>query len=167
MPRGRGIARSSAILSKSAAGIASRRRGSIPSTPRRGRFSFLAPSLRSLPGRNSGLRHSIVLTDLRNHVLSLDDLSKNRVDPVQVLRVLLVQHDEELTTASVLAGMCHRQGAHLVRVRVALGLAVNLVARTAGSHGSLGMLAAFRVGIAALDDKILDHAMKFRPIVEA
>ena len=52
-------------------------------------------------------------------------------------------------------------------VRIAFRLTVELVARPAGSNRTFGVLAALRVRIAALHDEILDHPVKFRPVVES
>src|ERR1700675_614430 len=159
--------RSSSSRSRSAAEKASPRRGPSRSARRSGQSSFSSPSLRSRAARDSGLRYGVVLADLGDYVQSFDHLPKNGVDSVQVLGVLLTEHDEELTPARVLSGVRHRQRANLVLARIPLRFAVDLVARTARSNRTLRVLTALRIGIAALDHEILDDTMELRSIIEA
>jgi hypothetical protein len=53
------------------------------------------------------------LLDRLDHVHALGDLAEDGVHAVQVLRVALVQHDEELAAAGVGARVRHRERAGL------------------------------------------------------
>src|SRR5688572_25181108 len=52
-------------------------------------------------------------------------------------------------------------------VRIAGRFALDLVARAAGAHGTLGVLAPSGIGVAALHHEILDDPMESRAIVIA
>src|SRR3989442_3041116 len=71
--------------------------------------------------------------------------------------------DEELAAAGVFTGVRHGERAGHVCVHVALGLALDGVARPARAEAAL---AGLRVGVAALDHEIGDHAMEPGPVVE-
>src|SRR6058998_2996612 len=88
------------------------------------------------------------------------------MNAVEMLGVLLVENDEKLAPASVFSCMRHGERAELVLVGIALGLAVDLVAGAPGSNGAFGLFAALRVGVTALDDEVLDHAMELGAVVE-
>ena len=66
--------------------------------------------------------------------------------------------DEELAAAGVLAGVRHRERADHVLVRVALRLALDLVAGAAGADARVARHPRERV--AALDDEVGDHAVE-------
>src|SRR5688572_29928071 len=116
--------------------------------------------------RNARLENLVVLLDLLHDVEPFRDAAEDGVNAIKVLRALLAEHHGELAAASVLAGVRHRQGADDVLLVAALGLALDGPPRTTGADGPFGVLAAFRVGIAALDDEVGYDAMELRPIVE-
>src|SRR5439155_23514155 len=81
--------------------------------------------------------HDVIRANLLHGVETLDHLPEDRVDAVQVPRVRLTQHHEELAAARVLARVRHGQRADLVLPRVARGLALDLVAGAAGSNTAI------------------------------
>src|ERR1051325_9973629 len=115
---------------------------------------------------NANLGHHIVLLDLLHRVEAFGDLTKNGVDAIEVAGISLAQHHEELAAAGVLTGMRHREGADLVSVRVALGLALDCPARTAGSDPPIARRKNGGNGLPALPDKVVDDAVDFHPIVD-
>src|SRR5690606_33261861 len=111
--------------------------------------------------------HDVVLADLLDYVQSLRHLAEHGVHAIQVTRVALVQHYEELAAAGISSGVGHGQSARLVRVRVARGLAVDLPAGTAGADARISLGEVPRLRIAALDHEILDDAVELDAVIEA
>src|SRR5262249_40426879 len=96
----------------------------------------------------------------------LGDLPEHGVHAVQVPRVLLAQHDEELAAAGVLPRVRHRERALHVRARVPRRLALDVPPRAAGADLRMSRRQIARQGIAPLHDEILDDAMELHAIVE-
>jgi hypothetical protein len=104
----------------------------------------------------------VVLLDLVYHVHSLSDLAEDRVNAVEV--GLGRVGDEELTSASVLAGMSHGQGASSVLVGIQVSLTLDLVTGAASTDPRIvGLL---RKRIAALDHEIGDYPVESGSVVE-
>ena len=95
------------------------------------------------------------------------DLAEHGVNAVQVPGVGFAEHHEELAAAGVLAGVRHGERADGVLVRIAGGLALDLVAGTAGADARIAGGQILRQRIAALDDEVGDHAVEFHAVVEA
>jgi hypothetical protein len=89
------------------------------------------------------------------------------VHTIEVLRALLVEHDEELAATTVFSGVCHRERAWLVAVRIARRLALDLVAWAAGTDTRVARSEITRERVTALDDEPRDHAVKLDAVVEA
>src|ERR1700741_3470122 len=77
------------------------------------------------------LLHLVPRHDPADDVHPLRDLAEHGVHAVQVARVGLVQHDEELAPAGVLPRVRHAERARLVAVGIAGGLALDLPPRPA------------------------------------
>nr|GFC12928.1 hypothetical protein [Tanacetum cinerariifolium] len=89
----------------------------------------------------------------------------DRVHAVEVGGILAVVHDEELRAAGIFAGVGHAQHAPVVVLVVAAGFALDFVAGAAGAGLAFG--AGLGVGVAALNHKIRDDAVKFGAVIEA
>src|SRR5450759_5578356 len=83
---------------------------------------------------DANLRHDIVGLDLLHDVEARGDLAEHRVHPVEVLRIRLAEHHEELATAGILACVRHGERAHRVLVRIPLGLALDGPSRATSAH---------------------------------
>src|SRR5437867_8379655 len=71
--------------------------------------------------------------------------------------------DEELAAPGVLAGVGHGERPRDVLVDVLVGLALDRVSRAAATDPSFP---ALRVGIAALDHEVRDHAVELGAVIE-
>src|SRR5687768_17456207 len=77
--------------------------------------------------RDPNLRHAVVGLDVLHDVGAAGDPPEYRMDTVEVASVAFVEDDEELASASVLAGVRHGERTELVFVRIARRLAIDLV----------------------------------------
>src|SRR5690348_7585693 len=103
------------------------------------------------PLGNADAVDDVVLLDLLHHVEAVDDLAEDGVHAVQMPATGIVQDDEELAAAGVLARMRHREGANLVRLGIPRGLALDLVARASGADARIAGRQIPGEGIAALN----------------
>ena len=104
------------------------------------------------------VQNQVALADLVDHVEPFDHAAETGVHAVQVRRIRAVHADEKLRSAGVLAAMRHRQYAPVVILFARRCLALDRIARTAGS-GSLRT--------AALDHEIGNNAVERQPVVKA
>src|SRR5690606_35753427 len=100
--------------------------------------------------------HMVAVGQRVHHVEAARDLAEHGVHAVEVLRVGFAEDHKELRTAGILAGVRHREGADLVRLRITRRLALDLVARATGAWRALGRPADLRVRATALDDALGD-----------
>src|SRR3569833_3022570 len=126
----------------------------------------MAENETELLGDADGVHH-VVLRDLLHDVDALGDLAEDRVHAVQVARVVLAEHHEELAAARILAGVRHRERADFMLVRVAGRLALDLPARTAGADTRIAGGKVARQRIAALHDEVRNHAVELPTVVAA
>ena len=111
--------------------------------------------------------------DALNHVVgayqiddieTFDHFAETSVHAVEMLRILTVVADKELTAASVLASMGHREDTTIVVLLGGVGLALDGPSRTARTHTGVAYIAAVRT--AALNDKVGDDTMETETVVE-
>ena len=110
--------------------------------------------------------HHIIPDNRVHHVHAIRDLTEHRVHAVQVARIGLAQHNEELAPTGVLPGMGHRECTWLVFVWIAFGLARDRPSGTAGAHATITVRQIARQRIPTLHDEVRDHAVELHPIIE-
>src|SRR5689334_3583773 len=108
----------------------------------------------------------VVLLNFLHHVEPIDDLAENGVHAIEVPAAGVAQHDEELAATGILAGVGHGESADLMRLRIAGGLTLDLVAGPPGANPGVSRRKISGEGIATLDDEIRDHAVEFDAVVE-
>jgi len=96
--------------------------------------------------------------NLVDHIQSFCDFSEASVLAVQVSRIGAAVADEELRTARIKTRMSHRKYAPIVVLISAAGFAIDIVSGTTST-------VAF--GASALDDEVVQHAVKGQAVVEA
>src|SRR6185295_12279207 len=104
----------------------------------------------------------IVLLDAVHDIHALAHLAEDRVHSIEV-RLWCVA-DEELASTGVLARMRHAERPGHVLMRVEVRLALDLVARPAGTDP--GIVGVLRERVAALDHEVVDDAVKPGAVVE-
>src|ERR1019366_889644 len=89
------------------------------------------------------------------------------MDTVKVTRVAFIENYEELAAAGVFPRMRHRQRPYFVLMRIAGGLTIDLVARSAGPDAAVAFRKVARERVSALDHEIRNDTVKLDSVVVA
>jgi uncharacterized Ntn-hydrolase superfamily protein len=133
-----------------------RQRAAQNTTPRGVDTAATGQRLDPLTLADRHLCHGIALANGIDDILSADHLAKDRMSAIEV-RLRRVR-DKELTPIGVRPGIGHRDHARLMGQRVAFELIFEPVARSTPTGAG---------GIAPLDHKVTDHAVKRHTVVKA
>ena len=104
------------------------------------------------------------MPDFVNDIHAFDHLSEAGMYTIKVLCIHAVVADEELAAAGVFASMCHGEDTAVVPLARGRGLALDLPARTTGTHTWVAWGAAERT--ASLNDEIRNNTMEAESVIK-
>ena len=104
------------------------------------------------------------MPDLVNHFVTFHHMTEASVHAIEMLSVLAVVANKELTTARVFACMRHREYATVVILARSAGLTFDSVSRATGAYTRVAHIT--REGTSTLNDKTRNDTMEMKPVIE-